>query len=107
MKKLIFLILFLSLCVTNTVNAKNKMILKLKDGNVEIQLFDDVAPNHVKRIRTLVKNKAYDGVVFHRVIEGFPVIDVLNDSLAHEDTVCAGVTSHAFQNAPVKLLYSH
>ena len=71
MKKLILLILFLSLCATNTVNAKNKMILKLKDGNVEIKLFDDVAPNHVKRIKTLVKNKAYDGVVFHRVIEGF------------------------------------
>ena len=47
------------------------MILKLKDGNVKVKLLDDVAPNHVKRIKTLVKQKAYDGVVFHRVIDGF------------------------------------
>ena len=47
------------------------MILKLKDGDVKVKLLDDVAPNHVKRIKTLVKQKAYDGVVFHRVIDGF------------------------------------
>ncbi len=55
----------------NTVAAENKMILKLTTGNVEIELFPDVAPNHVKRIKTLAKNKEYDGVVFHRVIDGF------------------------------------
>ncbi len=47
------------------------MILELEDGKVEVELYSDVAPNHVKRIKTLVKNKEYDGVVFHRVIEGF------------------------------------
>ncbi len=47
------------------------MFLELKDGVVEIDLFEDVAPNTVKRIVTLVKNKEYDGVVFHRVIDGF------------------------------------
>jgi len=47
------------------------MILKLKDGDVKIELFEDVAPNHVKRIRELAESGAYDGVVFHRVIEGF------------------------------------
>jgi len=47
------------------------MFLELKDGVVEIQLFEDVAPNTVKRIVSLVKNKEYDGVVFHRVIDGF------------------------------------
>ena len=47
------------------------MLLKLKYGNVEIKLFPDVAPNHVKRFLTLAKDKKYDGVVFHRVIEGF------------------------------------
>ena len=47
------------------------MILKLKDGNVEIELYPDVAPQHVKQVETLVKNKEYDGVVFHRVIDGF------------------------------------
>ena len=47
------------------------MILKLKDGDVKIELFEDVAPNHVKRIKELAKNGKYDGVVFHRVIDGF------------------------------------
>ena len=47
------------------------MILKLKDGDVKIELFDDVAPNHVKRITKLANDGKYDNVVFHRVIEGF------------------------------------
>ena len=47
------------------------MILKLKDGDVKIELFSDVAPNHVERIKTLANNSEYDGVVFHRVIDGF------------------------------------
>jgi len=47
------------------------MILKLKDGDVKIELFDDVAPNHVKRIKDLASSGKYDNVVFHRVIDGF------------------------------------
>ena len=47
------------------------MILKLKDGDVKIERFDKVAPNHVKRIKQLAKDGKYDGVVFHRVIDGF------------------------------------
>ena len=47
------------------------MMLKTKYGDVKIELFADVAPNHVKRIKTLAEQKKYDGVVFHRVIEGF------------------------------------
>ena len=47
------------------------MILKLKDGNVTIELFQDVAPNHVERFKKLSLEKKYDGVVFHRVIDGF------------------------------------
>ena len=47
------------------------MILKLKDGEVKIELFKDVAPNHVERIKKLADNGDYDGVVFHRVIDGF------------------------------------
>ncbi len=47
------------------------MILKLKDGNVKIEMFPDVAPNHVKRITDLANNGKYDNVVFHRVIDGF------------------------------------
>ena len=47
------------------------MILKLKNGDVKIELFEDVAPNHVKRIKGLADSGQYDNVVFHRVIDGF------------------------------------
>ena len=47
------------------------MILKLKDGDVKIELFPDIAPNHVKRIQELANDGKYDNVVFHRVIDGF------------------------------------
>ena len=47
------------------------MILKLKDGDVKIQLFTEVAPNHVERIKKLANDGLYDNVVFHRVIDGF------------------------------------
>ena len=47
------------------------MILKLKDGDVKIELYEDVAPNHVKRIQELADSGQYDNVVFHRVIDGF------------------------------------
>ena len=47
------------------------MILKLSYGDVEIELYPDKAPNHVKRFKELSESGKYDGVVFHRVIEGF------------------------------------
>ena len=47
------------------------MILKLKDGDVEIELFEDKAPKHVERIKKLANEGKYDNVVFHRVIDGF------------------------------------
>ena len=71
MIKKIFFIYFFIFIVNLTYAEENIMILKLKDGDVEIELFNDVAPNHVKRFTTLAKEKKYDGVVFHRVIDGF------------------------------------
>ena len=53
------------------MSQENIMILKLKDGDVKIELFEDVAPNHVKRIKDLANSGKYDNVVFHRVIDGF------------------------------------
>jgi len=47
------------------------MILKLKHGDVKIELFSDVAPKHVERIKKLANDGKYDNVVFHRVIDGF------------------------------------
>ena len=55
----------------NTHAEEKKMILKLKDGDVEIELYPKIAPNHVKRFQTLATEGKYDGVVFHRVIDGF------------------------------------
>ena len=64
--------IFFFLLITNQVIAEeNVMILKLKDGDVKIELFPDVAPKHVERIKTLANEGKYDNVVFHRVIDGF------------------------------------
>jgi peptidylprolyl isomerase len=52
-------------------DPENTLLLQLKDGTVVIELKPDVAPNHVKRIKELARKGFYDGVVFHRVIEGF------------------------------------
>ena len=72
MSKYIFKILILLFFLTNNTIAKeNIMILKLKDGDVKIELFNDVAPKHVERIKELANSGQYDNVVFHRVIDGF------------------------------------
>lgn len=49
----------------------DKLLMKLKDGVVEIELFEHLAPNHIKRIKELVQRGFYNGLKFHRVIEGF------------------------------------
>ena len=52
-------------------DPQNTLVIELKDGNVLIELLPQVAPQHVERIKTLAKEGFYDGVVFHRVIDGF------------------------------------
>ena len=69
-KKIIVIFIFI-LFIKPTLAKEDTMILKLKDGNVIIELFTDIAPNHVKRFKQLSKEKKYDGVIFHRVIDGF------------------------------------
>ena len=71
MRKLIGIFLIFFFLTNNTIAKDNIMILKLKDGDVKIELFPDVAPNHVERIKTLANEGKYDNVVFHRVIDGF------------------------------------
>ena len=72
MNKYIIKLLIIFLILTNNLIAEeNIMILKLKDGDVKIELFENKAPNHVKRIKKLAQEGKYDGVVFHRVIDGF------------------------------------
>jgi peptidylprolyl isomerase len=53
------------------LDPENTLFLDLVDGRVVIEMFPDVAPNHVKRVKELVREGFYDGLVFHRVIEGF------------------------------------
>ncbi len=69
--KYLLSIFFLLLINNQAIAKENIMILKLKDGDVKIELFQDVAPKHVERIKTLANEGKYDNVVFHRVIEGF------------------------------------
>ncbi len=52
-------------------DPENTVIIELKGGNVTIELLPDVAPQHVARMKELARAGAYDGVVFHRVIDGF------------------------------------
>lgn len=52
-------------------NLEDTLYLDLKDGRVTIKLRPDLAPNHVARIKELVREGFYDGIVFHRVIDGF------------------------------------
>ena len=68
-----FILIFVIIFFTNfkLMAMENKIIIKLEHGDVEIELFTENAPNHVERILTLTENKEYNGVVFHRVIEGF------------------------------------
>ncbi len=52
-------------------DAENALLLKLKDGDVVIEMFPEDAPNHVARIKELVRAGFYNGLKFHRVIDGF------------------------------------
>ena len=81
MRKFILYIFSLFIIFNNLANAEeslymandpeNTIQIELKDGNVIIVLLSDVAPNHVNQIKELAREGFYDGVPFHRVIEGF------------------------------------
>jgi cyclophilin family peptidyl-prolyl cis-trans isomerase len=86
-KHMLFFFALLSILTTNLTAEENIMILKLKDGDVKIKLFNDVAPKHVERIKKLADEGKYDNVVFHRVIEGFMAQtgDVQNGNSSSKD----------------------
>lgn len=52
-------------------DPENTLILNITHGEVIIEMFPDAAPNHVARIKELARESFYDGIVFHRVIDGF------------------------------------
>ena len=75
--KIIKILTFLTL-IFSTMNAsakeldlENTLYIDLKYGRVVIELFPKIAPKHVERIKLLARQKFYDGIVFHRVIDGF------------------------------------
>ena len=71
-KILINIFIFFFLNINQVMSQENIMILKLKDGDVKIELFEDVAPNHVKRIKDLANSGKYDNVVA-RSVDNFSV----------------------------------
>ena len=66
-KKYFYILIFF--LIFNKLYSEDIMIMKLKDGDVELELYSDIAPNHVERFKTLAEKGLYDGVVFHRVID--------------------------------------
>ena len=75
MTKLAFLTIFFAALwpaiQTEAATLENTLYLELENGRVTIEMRPDLAPNHVKRIKELVREKFYDGIVFHRVIDDF------------------------------------
>ena len=63
--------MILSLKTVSAEDFENMLYLNLKDGRVTIEMRPDLAPEHVARIKELVRSGFYDGIVFHRVIDGF------------------------------------
>lgn len=61
----------LAASAANARDLENTLYMQLKDGRVVIELRPDLAPEHVKRIKELTRQGFYDGLVFHRVIDGF------------------------------------
>jgi peptidylprolyl isomerase len=60
-----------SSAAADDADPQNTMILETKNGKIVIKLRPDLAPKHVAQIKALVARKFYDGIVFHRVIDGF------------------------------------
>ena len=74
MLRYVFAIVLATLLPMNTgvaADLEDTIYLELDSGRVTIELRPDLAPNHVARIKELTRQGFYDGVVFHRVIEGF------------------------------------
>lgn len=63
----------MTVAATNAQAAdpENTLYLELEDGRVTIEMLPDLAPEHVARIKELTREGFYDGIVFHRVIDGF------------------------------------
>ena len=68
---LTFTLLLAAPAAAQSLDAENAIVMELKCGQVLIALKTDLAPRHAERIKKLVRESFYDGIVFHRVIDGF------------------------------------
>ena len=104
-KKFIFFFIFVFI-INQAQSKENIMILKLKDGDVIIELFEDIAPKHVERFKLLAKEKKYDGVIFHRVIDGFMAqtgdVQYGNPKLESFNPKLAGSGNSEYPNLPAE-----
>lgn len=86
-------------------DPENTILMELKDGTVTIELLPDVAPQHVERMKTLVRAGAYDNVCFHRVIDGFMAQtgDVANGNMEKDFNIGrAGTGGSEHPNVPAE-----
>ena len=106
MVKKILIVFILVLFINQSQAEENIMILKLKDGDVHIELYKDIAPEHVKRFKLLAKEKKYDGVVFHRVIDSFMAqtgdVQFGNSNLESYDIGRAGTGGSSLPDLPAE-----
>ena len=106
MKKILPILLIIFLTTNNIHAEEKKMILKLKNGDVEIELFPKIAPKHVERFEKLANEGKYDGVVFHRVIDGFMAqtgdVQFGNTSSPNYDLNRAGTGGSKLPNIPAE-----
>jgi peptidylprolyl isomerase len=64
-------IIGVTMAKAQAADLENTLYLELKDGRVVIEMYPEKAPKHVARIKELARDGFYDGIVFHRVIDGF------------------------------------
>lgn len=86
-------------------DPENTILMELKDGTVTIELMPDVAPQHCARMKELARAGAYDGVVFHRVIDGFMAQtgDVANGNMNKDFNIrMAGTGGSDLPNVPAE-----
>jgi peptidylprolyl isomerase len=70
-KSFIIIMLAMNISHAQVQDPENTLVIKLKDGDVVVELYPEKAPEHVKRIKELAREGFYNNIVFHRVIEGF------------------------------------
>ena len=73
MKKILLLLLVMFSLTLHADGKNPHVILQTTQGNIELELYPDIAPLAVKNFITHVKNKYYNGVAFHRIIKGFMI----------------------------------